>query len=88
MHAPTLNNAHYPAAADAQGDGATREDTHEFSEKYNCKQELLRHPTTSELHRPWFRVRSSGMGHACHAIAMRGRAHGSATGHPSHASEV
>ena len=35
-----------PAAADAQGDGATREDTHEFSEKYNCKQELLRQSFT------------------------------------------
>jgi hypothetical protein len=46
MHAPTLNNAFYPAAADAQGDGATREDTHEFSEKYNCKQELLRQSFT------------------------------------------
>ena len=43
LHAPTLNSAYYPGDST---DGATREDTHEFSEKCNCKQELLRQSFT------------------------------------------
>eukprot|EP01046_Picozoa_sp_COSAG06_P114224 COSAG06_NODE_61012_length_269_cov_0.605882_1_plen_89_part_11 len=43
LHAPTLNSAYYPGD---DTDGATREDTHEFSEFYNPKQELLRQSFT------------------------------------------
>ena len=43
LHAPTLNTAYYPGEA---ADGETREDTHEFAEFYNPKQELLRQSFT------------------------------------------
>jgi hypothetical protein len=43
LHAPTLNSAYYPGEA---ADGETREDTHEFAEFYNPKQELLRQSFT------------------------------------------
>jgi hypothetical protein len=43
LHAPTLNSAYYPGD---DTDGATREDTHEFAEFYNPKQELLRQSFT------------------------------------------
>ena len=43
LHAPTLNSGYYPGDST---DGATREDTHEFAEFYNPKQELLRQSFT------------------------------------------